>query len=431
MPPPGLYFARLSIGADFGRLRRAGGLTFLAALCVAAMLPANGSAAVGSIAGTVTNAGTGVEIPGIEVCAYPFEAVGEPRCAVTGLDGTYLIGGLPPDEYEVEFRSNDYVTQYYDGHLSFSEADPDPVPVGSSPVSGIDAVMSRGGVIEGTVITAAGLVPLEGVDVCAWRVDTGPGELVRCRRSDAEGNYALPKLQTGDYKIEFFPNGTGFNLGFQYYDHSAFWSNADLVPVTFDANTPGIDAELGPGAEITGTVFGNGDLPVRGVIVCPLESPHAEVLIFNCVNTSSAGRYRVFGLPSGSYKVVFSPDFKQLLGQALFEGENDGYPTQYYNGQSTLTAADVLGLPLGGSVDGIDAHLAPSLPPAARPPTTVRKLPIRKPRRCRHGTRRKKIHGKVRCVRAHSHRHKHRRGHRHADSSPARRSAELLRLLRR
>jgi hypothetical protein len=415
-----------------------GGLALFAALTVLAVLaPAGAVAATGSISGTVTDASTTGGIEGISVCAYPLEFKEVPvKCDLTAVDGTYAIEDLEPAEYEVQFWPGelDYLTQYYDGKSSRSEADL--VPVATGAVTGIDAALQKSGAIEGKVTATFGGAAVPGVEVCAWKLDVDESEegLLRCTETAPEGTYFLPGLRSGEYKVEFFAVETDQEFAFQFYDRKSFWSEADSVAVTLGATVTGIDAELHPGAGISGTVYSaaSGAL-LRQIIVCPLDAAHAELLFWSCTETNSAGRYRIHGLPAGSYKVVFSPEFKEFFGEALFEWENDGYPTQFYNGKPTLAAADTLSLPVGGGLSGVDARLGPPAAPAApvvSPPVVEKKHRVhRQP--CKRGTKRKKVHGKVRCVRIRRHNHRHRHGHKHRLDRLESRSPELLRLFSR
>jgi hypothetical protein len=125
-------------------------------------------------------------------------------------------------------------------------------------------------------------------------------------------------------------------------------------------------------------------------------------------------------LSAGAYKVVFSPELWEFFPGEAFPGEDDdGYPTQFWSNQTTLAAASVLSLGVGGSAGAIDARLGP---PGVTPPIVTRlipkkltKHPTKHPRKqCKRGFRHKKVRGKDRCVRAHKHRrrHHHKQAHR-------------------
>jgi hypothetical protein len=391
----------LTAQGNFNRTVWAALVACAALLCLAAVAPA--SALAGSISGTVTDASTTDPIEGLEVCAYPLEEeeelLEEWVCEETGASGEYAIEDLEAGEYGVEFwgRPLNYVPQYFDGKSKWWQWDP--VVVGSGAVTGIDAEMVEGGGIAGTV-DAAGGGPVEFAYACAWTV-TGE-EFGGCDETDSSGAYALKGMAAGEYEVEFSPEGQ--DLLTQYYDHKANWWEADPVSVSLGAVTTGIDADLLAAARVEGQVrrASNG-APLSEVEVCAWSiSPEGA---FRCAYPESDGHYSIGGLPSDSYKVEFWPYEESL-------------PVQYWNHKASWAAADVLSLSSGSVVTGIDADLGfpPPLVPAVTPPSFVPPI-AQKPRphrkRCKKGFRKKRVHGKVRCVKRKKHKHR-----RHAQARP-------------
>lgn len=393
-----------------------GGAVALAGLLclVTALTPASALAATGAISGTVTDAKTAEPIEGIGVCAWMAE--GEEELAgcdfLTSGDGSYVIAGLDPGEYKIEFwpRGHPYEFQFYEGTQSWSQAKPVVVESGET-TSGIDAELEPTAGIEGTVVRSADGEPVEEVEVCAWPISgEGFGE---CSATGGDGSYLISGLEPGEYEVEFWPGYTGQNLAYQFYEGKDRWYEADAVAVEPGETTPGIDAELDPGATIIGTVSkaATGS-PLEEIRVCSIDAPTGQLWI--CSWTEPNGTYELPFHSKGQYKVVFS------------NSEGDGYPTQFWNDQTTLAAANVIPLATGQAVSGIDAHLGPpppSTPSVVTPP--VAKTPIHhKRKRCRKGLVRKKIKGKVRCVKRHVHRR-----HRVATRTP-REQRPLFRVVR-
>jgi hypothetical protein len=406
----------------------AGVLAIAALLCLAAVVPA--SALAESIAGTVTDAATHEPLAGIEVCAWAIgpeepEGLGDPEesgggapgvvgpgpsCAYTGSDGIYTVSDLAAGEYEVEFwdESGEYLPQSYDGKENWWEADP--VTVGSEPVTGIDAELVRAGGIAGTVTRSADGEPVEEVEVCAWEAETE--EFAGCGWTDFNGEYRI-QLDPGEYKVEFWPAWSGQNLAYQVYDRRDRWTEADAVAVAAEELTPGIDAELDPGAAISGFVSSAATGGFLGSIpVCSIDANTGQ--LWTCTGTEPNGEYTLPFLSKGQYKVVFSIDFNEWFGEEVFEEEDDGFPTEFWDNQTTLSAANVIPLTTGQAVGGIDAQLgSPSTPPApvVTPPATVSPPPATpRKRKCRKGFKKKRVKGKVRCVKRRHRRH----GHHHA-----------------
>jgi hypothetical protein len=320
-------------------------LAFAAALAVA-LTPTQALAAIGSIAGTVTDASSGEPIFGVEVCAekVPHEIL--TKCESTGPSGQYTILNRPAGTYKVQFTppssGSDYVTQYYDGKLTWSEADLVTV-TGGMATTGIDAQLEKGGRIEGKAIDASSKAPVPAIEVCAYRASDR--ELRRCTFSDEKGEYTVSPLAAGSYKLSFSPLAENLNYVEQYYHGKPSFPDADPVVVSAGLATTGIDVELQEGALAKGTVTGaEGGGGIERVLVCDYKASTGEQ--FECVETDANGRYTLSRLPPGSYKVGFDPRFNDL-----------NYLGQYYDGKPSLAEADPIALQSGSTATDIDAEL--------------------------------------------------------------------------
>jgi Carboxypeptidase regulatory-like domain len=389
--------------------------SLLGSLCVFAVLAPTALAA-GSIEGTVIDAVGKEPIEGVEVCAWPVsieeEEVAAGGCDFTAADGTYAIASQPAGEYEVEFWAEGYEGLIYPGLVT----------VGTGSTTGIDAELEQAPGIEGTVTRSSDGEPVEDVEVCAWTAISE--EFGGCGWTGADGIYLISGLEQGEYEVGFFTGETGQNLAVEIYDDKGRWTEANFVTVASGV-TPGIDAALESGATISGTVSAPNGALLEGIPVCSIALP-GDVL-WTCAETDFGGNYSLPTLPQGDYKVVFSIDFEEWFEEEFFE-EADGYLTEYWDDQSTLAAANVISLTVGESTGDINAILetAPSvIPPGTTPPGTtppsvsppVANPPTAAPRKrkCRRGFRKKKVRGKVRCVKV----RKHRR-HKRAAASAAR-----------
>jgi len=393
----------------------------MGALACLLLAPAGAAAATGSIGGTVTDASTHEPIELASVCAWTVEEEGG-GCTHTEEDGTYLLGGLKTGEYKVEFWSGGgYSFQYYDGKAHWSEADPVTVEAATT-TGGIDAELAPAATIEGTVTATEDGLGVEEVEVCAYPVSFSEESFYECGYSDSDGNYEIVGLNPGSYKVEFWPAYIGRNLAYQFYDHKFRYTEADVVSLAEGEHKTGIDADLPPGASIDGTVTSASGLPPEEMRVCSIDASTGKLTI--CTWTDGEGRYEIPMLPADDYKVVFSLEFWEFFPGEAFPGEDyDGLPTQFWNNQTTLAAANVLSLGAGGTATGIDARFGTAPPPFVTPASTP---PPRKHRKCPRGKRKKRVHGKVRCVRVHRHRHHHGRR-----TNASRSTTRALRLFRR
>ena len=245
--------------------------------------------------------------------------------------------------------------------------------------------------------------PVEEVEVCAWPLNP--------KWKEPPGNAATPRptaltssgSKPGTYRVEFWPGGSGQNLAFQFYNGKNRIDEGDNVTVEPGERTNGIDAELDSGATISGTVSSAASgVGLKEIPVCSIDSPTGGLL--TCNWTAADGSYALHHLPQDQYKVIFSIDFSEWFGEPVFMGADDGYATQFWNNQVRLETANVIPLSTGQSVGGIDARLGNALTRSVITPVP----PVVHPRRkhCRKGYVRKKVKGKVRCVKRHRH-HRH------------------------
>lgn len=193
-------------------------------------------AATGSIAGTVTDADANVPVAGAEVCAWA-EIDGGADCGFTQGDGSYVIEGLEPGEYTVEFwpggGNQELALQFYDGVSRREEADVISLADGEAR-TGIDADLPLGSTIAGNVFDAGLGRSVEGVWVCS--IDAVYDELLICDRTNANGNYGLPFHPTGKYKVVFSPDAREWGVSFLAEDDgypTRYWNEATSLADAF------------------------------------------------------------------------------------------------------------------------------------------------------------------------------------------------------
>lgn len=129
-----------------------------------------------------------------------------------------------------------------------------------------------------------------------------------------------------------------------------------------------------------------------------------------------AGEYTLGGVPVGSYKVAFLPP------------AGSKYAAELYDDVQAWDEAEVLSVPTGTPVDaaleeattpedpgtktpegaggGSAGSASPAPDPFALPVLSAVSKPASKPLRCRKGFKKKKVKGKLRCVRAHRLKHR-------------------------
>jgi hypothetical protein len=96
------------------------------------------------ISGTITNVSTGAGVEGAIACAVrpaSQEGIEAVACARSGASGDYVLAGIPDGSFEVAFLGTAFVSQYYPGKASFSEAGSVVIAAGKEIKTGIDAAL--------------------------------------------------------------------------------------------------------------------------------------------------------------------------------------------------------------------------------------------------------------------------------------------------
>ncbi|MEA2355513.1 MAG: hypothetical protein QOD61_1642, partial [Solirubrobacteraceae bacterium] len=296
----------------------------------------------GQITGTVRDA-AGAPIPGASVTLYDRDRGFVTNTTAAG-DGTYSLTGLATGTYYVGFvdTTGAHVARYYNGRVDQAAADPVTVTAPQT-TPGIDGALPTGGQITGTVTDTAG-TPLQGVVVNLYGSNGRP--LAFSTTTAADGTYALTGLETGTYEVEFVDaRDTGTPLVGQFYNGKPTIETADPVSVTVGATTPNINAQLGPGGNIAGTVSDTSGSPLAGV-EADLYGQNGNFIA--STTTDAAGTYSFLDLAPGSYKVGF-----------VSGASGPNLAPQFFNGKSTLAAADPVPVNPGATTSGIDARLGP------------------------------------------------------------------------
>jgi hypothetical protein len=219
------------------------------------------------------------------------------------------------------------------------------------------------------------------------------------------GAYTVENLPAGEYKVEFGGSSSYF---VQYYDEKPTIEEAEaLILGAAEAKTE-VDAALIRGGSIAGkvTVAGTGE-PAGAVSVCAFD---AAGVLRACDETGIDGTYLVGPLETDDYRLQFSPF------------DEDSLLPEYYADRATLEEATPVHVVTGEAVTSKDAALSPTpqpLPPPSTPPVFstpplplefIQTEPVVKRHRlhCKKGFRKRKVKGKVRCVKVHKKRQHHR-----------------------
>ena len=315
-----------------------------------------------SLAGLVRTA-TGA--PLADVCVTAYGPAGA-TTAVTKSNGRFLINGVRPGKYRVQYRTCDgasaqYLPEWYGDVLQRGQSRT--VIVNGSTLTPVQALgpvtLYPANSNLGDLPSA--VVPQHGSDVVATdpfgRLATGPTspsvlmkslakrflpdvsqpakakksgrvagvvkapngkglagicvEVVSANgglltRTGKNGAYSTPKLPAGTYFMAFYALcGNNDNWLFEIYKN-IFNPNKTPASVRIKAGqTTHISAVMKEGGEISGTVTGPGGRKLSNICVYPLTSSPAGELVFNAV--SRRGVYHIRSVAPGRYQIGFAP----------------------------------------------------------------------------------------------------------------------------
>ena len=193
----------------------------------------------------------------------------------------------------------------------------------------VNAALTVGGTISGTVTVSSDLPDFSGICVDAF----AQGDFLSPSGSTttaSDGSYSLTNLAPGNYDVEFSAGcGISENVGQQWYNNKASQSSANVVAVTAGGSTSAINGTLSLGGTISGTVTAAaGGADVSGVCVVAF-APGDVQLSPASTTTASDGSYALTNLAPGSYQVEFTSGC----------GASVSYATQWYSASPTAASA--------------------------------------------------------------------------------------------
>ncbi len=267
----------------------------------------------GRIFGLVTGSGHPIR----RICVYATDKYTyQDYSTLTSKNGRYSLSQLQPGRYYVTFGGcldeGNWLQQWYKGVTSALTPPTDPpshavllrIRPGTT-LTGIDGRLKLGASISGTVTDAS-----TGKGVADACVEVSADHLLLydiVAHLPKSGRYTIGALFPGAYQVEF-SCGDG-NYAPQWWRDSPTAAQATLIRIAGPRNVRNIDAKLGPGGVITGTVYGanpsGAPTPLSYVCVYAASTkPKGN----NSVGASgSDGSYSVASLATGTYTLSFDP----------------------------------------------------------------------------------------------------------------------------
>lgn len=296
-----------------------------AVLCLTALQPASAAEPVpsaasaastsASVSGVVTDAegaplsGMLVYLMGANGTSYSYTA-----SANTGADGAYRIDDVAPGTYSIQFFGDSaHVGEWWDDRIGQSDALTFEVAAGQH-LTGMDAALSEGAAISGTVTDADG-APLADATVRVYGLWSGGWGWLKSTTTDAGGAYRFGMLRAGLHAIHVLPPaGTG--LVDEWWEDSPFERTATRFEIARDEAVTGIDVELPRAAAITGMVTGADGAPLQGVAVHArsVDAP-AWNSVTHYARTDESGVYVIEDLKAWRYDLTFTAPGTDYLTQ--------------------------------------------------------------------------------------------------------------------
>jgi 5-hydroxyisourate hydrolase-like protein (transthyretin family) len=309
--------------------------------------------AAGGIAGTVSGEGAG-PLADVRIMAYAHTDEDGWRYvadATTDVRGAYRVTCLGAGAYRLRVTketsgrySFDWRSEWYANVANLTAATS--IRVGRGQTAGpINVELSRGSTLEGTV-TSEG-AGADGVNVKAYRRSAqGSWSYAADVTSDSSGAYVFKHLWGGDYLVCFSPPPGSASVG-EWYDDAYTWSSARTIVLPDSGEVHGVDASLGRGGSISGSVtdeaLGKG---LAAHVVALREDDGGWDYAADVTADSISGAYTLAGLTPGEYRLQFvSPDPTSVCGE-------------WWDNQPIASLADSVSVASGDELKGYDAALA-------------------------------------------------------------------------
>jgi hypothetical protein len=305
----------------------------------------------GSVSGTVTDAGTGLGIPGARVYVYTVSRTGSSaaRSASTSSNGTYTVSGSPRRWLLRRRPGQGLRAGLYDNisclACTLTTGQKVQVRAGAT-TSGVNFALAKGGAVRGFVTSAASGF---GVSAQVGLFD-GSGAQLGWGWSPGAGAYAIRGLPAGTYYLETI--GAMGHLD-ELYDNLRAYSSCDPVTgtgvaVSAGSTTSGIDFVLAAGGTITGFVRDDAGTGTTNGDVTAYAS--TGLTVGRCDYVAPNGFYQVLGLPAGNHHLLAN-GYGGLVSEVY-----DDVPCLGCNPTTSGTAVPVSA---GGTTSGIDFTLSP------------------------------------------------------------------------
>lgn len=253
----------------------------------------------GAISGQVSGV-DGIPLIDCYITAYD-ESYNVINYGFTDENGLYAVNGLPSGEYKLFIHywgSENYVSEWYDNAQSFETATLITV-IEPNTTENINFTLDFGGAIEGIVFDASG-EPV-GVYECYVIAYDSENNWIGEVSTEENGNFTIPKLKTGVYRLRLIYSGQGNCLD-GWYEGADDFDNATPIAVTAPETTGDVYVTLKAGGVIEGRVFDSTGEPV-GAYDCEINVYDSEKNWISYASTEENGNFAIPKLKTGIYRL--------------------------------------------------------------------------------------------------------------------------------
>lgn len=259
--------------------------------------------------------------------------------AYTGVDGRYRAPVEAGGTYKLEFREDDFETEYFDDTTDLAAATTMAV---TGDVTGKNAALAPLTAITGKVTSPAGPVRTYVTAYQLRRIGFGSyWAKVRGVDTRADGTYSI-KLPPSTYRLGFADTDDAWG---EFHVDKPTVAQGTTITLT-EAGDQVANAVLAGKTRVSGKVTGPDGKPLAGAVATfyrgePGEAGTTVYRSFDEAESDETGAYRL-AVPTGSYKVGFSAG---------------GYRPEFYDDVANLAAAAAFTVD-GADVTGRSAVLA-------------------------------------------------------------------------
>lgn len=264
----------------------------------------------------------------------------------TGVDGTYVVKGLPAGSYRVEYRdwTDTYASGYYSaGGFTYDRASATLVEVPPD-APAIDVELPLGLRISGRVTGPSGV----GVSARATACALG-GDFCHYAFAGADGKYIVKGLNPGNHRLRF-TEASGDYVGGYYSTTGIVTRASEATPITVPPDASGIDVALPAALHISGRVSNPSGAGIRSVYVTACTAAGSPC---GRGRTDASGDYTVGGLIPGSYRLQFLDGYHTYASGYYSDDGFTIYPAQAtpVTVPPDATGIDIT-LPIGSRIRG-------------------------------------------------------------------------------